>query len=123
MTHYVEGGFKTFVAAADLGANISVKLDSNGKIVAATAGTDVIIGTTVAAVTTGDSTAVRLRSAAGTTIVTASAAISRGAAVTATTGGKVVTTTTANDQIIGYALEAAGADGDLLEVLNSTGKV
>lgn len=57
----------------------------------------------------------------GTALVKASTTISKGATVTATTGGKAVTTTTAGNFVLGVALEAAGADGDLIEVLLTPG--
>lgn len=123
MAHYVDNGFKSFVAAEDLAAYTAVKLDSNGKVVTATAGTDVIIGVVHVAVASGKAADVRLRSGQGTAIITASDVVAIGAAVTATTGGKAVTTTTANNQIIGYAIQAAAADGDLIEIMLSTGKV
>jgi hypothetical protein len=36
--------------------------------------------------------------------------------VTATTGGKIVATTTDHDVVLGQTLEAASADGDIVEV-------
>jgi hypothetical protein len=54
----------------------------------------------------------------GTSLVVASAAISAGAFVVPATGGKVRTlpATTGTYYIIGRALQAAGADGDQLEI-------
>lgn len=117
MASIVEGGFITREAAAVIPVHRAVKTDSNGKFVAATAGTDLIVGVTPVATKVGYPVGVRLRNAEGTCKVVASAAIAKDAAVTATTGGKVVTTTTANDQVIGYALTAAAADGDVIEVI------
>jgi hypothetical protein len=47
----------------------------------------------------------------------ASAAVVVGAYVTATTGGKMVTTTSAGDEVVGKAMTAAAADGDYFQVL------
>lgn len=121
MSQYNASGHKSWKATAALGKGVAVKL-SSGEVVAATAGTDVVIGVTASAVDAGGPADVRLRSAAGTAVVKAGGTVAVGDAVTATTGGAVITTVTANDQIIGYALEAA-VSGDLFEVLLSTGKV
>lgn len=53
----------------------------------------------------------------GTTKVVASAAIAEGAKVTAAAGGKAVSTTTAGHIVRAIALEAAAADGDIIEVM------
>ena len=53
----------------------------------------------------------------GTCKVVASAAISIGDKVTAAAGGKAVTTTTAGHIVRAIALEAAAADGDIIEVM------
>lgn len=47
--------------------------------------------------------------------VVASTAITKGAAITSTAAGKAVTATSGQN-IAGYALDAAGADGDLISV-------
>ena len=52
----------------------------------------------------------------GTTICTAGAAITAGAALKVTTGGKVITWATSGLKV-GIALQAAAADGDLIEIL------
>lgn len=53
----------------------------------------------------------------------AGAAITKGARVTVTAAGKIVTAT-AGDYVLGVALEAAGADGDIIGVLiNRTGRI
>jgi hypothetical protein len=121
MTSITEGPFKTFEAAGAIPVHRVVKTDSNGKVVVAAAGTDLAIGVSPVAVASGYPVGVRMRNSGGTVKVVASAAIAKDAALAATTGGKVVTTTTANDQVVGYALQAAAADGDVIEaVLTST---
>lgn len=52
----------------------------------------------------------------GTSKVVASGSISAGAWVTADSSGKATATTTDKDFVIGQALEAAGADGDIIEI-------
>lgn len=54
---------------------------------------------------------------AGTCKVVASAAITKGAWVGSTNGGKAVAKTSNGDVVRGFALEAASADGDIIEVL------
>lgn len=62
----------------------------------------------------GDIVAVRLYGA-GTMQMIASAAITQGAAVYGAANGKIGTTATSTT-IVGNALEAAGADGDIIHV-------
>lgn len=57
----------------------------------------------------------------GVTKVKAGAAISAGARVMADNGGKIITLATSGSVGIGFALEAAGADGDIISIaLNAT---
>ena len=112
---------RTFLSGADLSSSQYrlVKLDSTqNKVVVATGGTDNIIGVVLdGGKASGDRVRVGLLSAQGTLLVVASAAITLGASVTATTGGKAVATTTTGNIVAGIALEAAAADGDLIEIL------
>lgn len=118
---YVEGSFKTFTTgASNIPAGSAVKLAS-GLLVAATAGTDKIIGVVENAATATFPAAVHLRSAAGTCSGLAVGTVAVGDALTATTAGALIVTTTAGDQIVGYALEAATA-GKYFEFMPSTGK-
>src|SRR5690349_196842 len=111
---------RTFIAGADLSSSQYrlVKLDSTqNQVVVATAGTDNIIGYLQNAPKSGYEARVTLLNAQGTTQVVASAAISKGAFITATTGGKAIATTTSGDTVSGVAIDAAAADGDLIEVI------
>ena len=103
------------IADAAILANRFVKLTSTG-IAAATAGTDKIAGVMnkQEGVATGEIAPVVVF---GTAKVVASAAVAIGDAVTATTGGKAVVTTTTGNIVRGIALEAAAADGDIIEIL------
>lgn len=125
MAHYTEGGNKGFKAAADLSGHQFgiVKTDASGNLVKAAAATDVLLGTLVDKPTLNRTGDVRLRTAAGTLNVKVGAggAIAKGDAVTSDANGLGVTTTTAGNQILGYALEA-GAVGAIIEVLPTMAK-
>jgi hypothetical protein len=122
MSHFVEGNFKTFrVGAADIPAGTAVKLTA-GLLVAAAAATDKIIGVVEAKAYLTKLIDVHLRSAAGTISIVLGGTVAAGDAVTANASGLGITTTTAADQIIGYALEA-GTAGKTIELMPSTAKV
>lgn len=116
---------RTFKAGADLtGSQFRlVKLSAANTVVVATAATDTIIGILQNAPIPGDAARVTLLSAQGTAQVVASAAIAVGARITATTGGKAVTAVQAaagaqpTTSVAGVAIDAAAADGDLIEVM------
>ncbi|MBW2187435.1 MAG: DUF2190 family protein [Deltaproteobacteria bacterium] len=109
---------RTFKAAADLAQKILVKL-AGGEIVANTvADTDEAIGVNDYAVASGDLACVNL--VGGKTLeITAAGVIAADAAVYAADGGKVQELPVAAGTYvrIGTALEAAGADGDIVEIL------
>src|SRR4051812_6486256 len=112
MSQSVRDFERTKTADAAITAYQAVKITSTG-IDVATAATDAIVGVAQIGVAIGEQCNYRF---IGTTKAIASAAISAGAKVTATTGGKVVTTTTDHHVVLGIALEAAAADGDLVEI-------
>jgi len=119
---YVEGSFKTYkVGASAIAANSAVK-KVNGLIVIATAATDNILGVLQKAVAIGMPADVRLRSAAGTLQIRSGAAIAVDAPITSDANGAGITATVAGQQIIGYALEASTAAGQVIELLPSTAK-
>lgn len=121
MSHFVEGNLKTFnVGASDIPQGTAVKL-SSGKIVAAAAATDVIVGVVNSKAYANTVADVYLRSAHGTLCVLAGGTITAGDAVTVNSSGQGITTTTAGNQILGYALEAAVATG-FVELLPSVAK-
>lgn len=115
MSQHVETNTKTFTAGAAIAKYLRVKL-SNGKL--AVAGiADREIGTMEdASFADLDVRAVRLVSASGTCKVVASAAISAGALVYTAASGKVGPSAS-TAYVIGTALEAAAADGDVIEIV------
>ena len=113
MTTANRTGFKTFTAtAAAIAEGVRVKVDSNGLISAAGA-TEIAIGVTVEPVAASGIGNVKLFTAPGTFLCTASAAITRGAELYPTASGKVDDAGTTKLGLV--ALEAATADGDLIE--------
>lgn len=115
-------GQMSFPAGAALVANRRVKIASGVLQYAST--TDVSIGTLLND-TWADSNyssgytngTVQLKISDSTRKMVASGAITAGAACYGTTNGKV--TGTANGNVEGIALEAAAADGDVIEVMSS----
>jgi len=113
MSQYVEAATKAFTAAGAIAQYLRVK-DSTG--LAAAGATDRELGTIeVAALAANDRCAVRLASAQGTCKMVASGAVTAYADVYAAASGKI--TATVGRIHIGRALEAATADGDVIEVL------
>lgn len=121
MSQYNVSGDKGIVAGSDLAAGTIVK-KSGATVVAAAAATDVILGTLNSGVKSGQVADVRLRSAQGTLKVKLGGTVAINDAVTSNASGLGITTTTADNQILGYALEA-GVSGDIIEVMPSTAKV
>lgn len=117
MSQQINGAYKTLTAGAALGQYLRVKIASG---VLALAGiTDKDVGVMrQASFASGNVVAVRLASAQGTTKMVAAAAIVQGAEVYTAASGKVsVSASTAFP--IGIAMEAAGADGDVIEVMRT----
>ena len=108
-------GYKAFTATAvAIDEGIRVKIDSDGKVSAAGA-TDAWIGTTTHYVAADGVVTVRLRNAPGTALFTASAAVTRGNKLYPTASGKV-DDAAGTGVFTGFvAVEAATADGDLIE--------
>lgn len=117
MSQYNETGMKAFEADAAISLYARVKLDSDGKVT--TAGlTDKEIGTAMQeAFASGDVINVRLRTNSGTHKMIAIEALDAGATVYTEADGKVQDTAQATAFQVGTALEAATADGDVIEVL------
>ena len=123
MTTENSTGFQTFQATATaIAESVRVKVDSNGLISAAGA-TDDFIGVTRHPIAASGYGEVKLKSAPGTFLVTASAAVSRGAKLYNTASGKVDDASAGGSFSGLVALEAATADGDIIEaaLVNNSG--
>ena len=117
----IENAKKTFEAGGAVSAKRLVKL-SGGQVVhnTATATDDPIGVAEFAAAAQGDPVAVRLINGAGTFEMTAAGAIDADADVYAAADGKIqaLPVDAADYRKVGKALEAATADGDIIEVLS-----
>lgn len=113
MSQYVESAVRQFTANAALGQHLRVTSLSTGKVALAEAG-QMGVGTTENPATAADEIiGVRLNNAHGTRKVVANGAISEGSLVYTAASGKVGSSGTV---CYGVALEAATADGDVIEV-------
>lgn len=113
MTTANQSGIRTFTATATAIAEaVRVQVDSNGLISVAGA-TDPAVGVTTEAIAASGRGNVKLFSAPGTFLCMAGAAIARGAQLYPLAAGKVDDTGTTKIGLV--ALEAATADGDIIE--------
>jgi len=119
MSQQNEGNAKGYVSTAAINEGVAVKIVS-GEVVMATAATDKIIGFTQHKAGAGETVSVKLRSGAGTVKVRAGGTVAVGDRLTSDTTGRSITTTTAANEVIGFALEA-GAVNDFIEVMPSIG--
>lgn len=106
-------GPRQFLAGEAIANKRLVKL-SGSSIIYADAGDD-FIGVSEYAISNAEYGAVRLKNAEGTFEVTASGAITAGVDIFAADDGKV--SMTPGGKVIGQAIEAATADGDIIEVI------
>ena len=112
MSQFVESPTRADTAAGAVGQFLRVK--TPGAI--ATAGAlEQSIGTMDRTCVAAGPCTIRLKSAEGTRKMVAAAAITAGAPVYGAAGGKI--SSVANPNIEGYALEAAAANNDVIEVL------
>ena len=116
MSQYDDSGCKTFTANGAIPQYSRVVLESAGTVAVA-AIDDIDIGTATRTAADGDDVSIRLRSAGGTHKMIAVEALACGATVYTENSGKVQDTAASTSYIIGTALEAATADGDIIEVL------
>lgn len=118
MSQSVMGPMRSFTCGGAIAQFARVKL-SSGKLAAAGVA-DKDLGTLLeASFADGDVRAVLLRTAEGTAKCIAAGAIAAGAAVSTAASGKVNDTAATGSFIFGDALEAAAADGDIIEVLRN----
>ena len=116
---YTSQPSRKFVAGENLASYRVVTGTTDAAVLLADSYTETPVGTTGidGGVTSGDKVDVLLMNAPGTRLLTAGAAITKGEPVVVTTGGKVITVTGDEEYIFGVALEAAAADGAVIEVL------
>jgi hypothetical protein len=114
MSQINEEGLKCFDTAAAIGQYLRVKFSSVG-VVAVAGASDLSLGVTEEATFAASKpVTVRLKTKEGTRKMVASGAITAGAAVYGAASGKVSASGSVYE---GIALEAATADGDVIEVL------
>jgi hypothetical protein len=117
MAQYNEFRERSFKAGADLSAKqyFFVKLDTTqNQVVLATSAT-AVFGILKNAPKSGEVANVVMPQE-GTMKVVAAGVIALGAYVTSDSSGKAVSTTTNKDICMGIALQAAAADGDIIEI-------
>lgn len=117
---YKDGPNLSLEAGAALAQYRLVKPDTGVLQYADDNDTNVLGATMQAALAAGDIVPVRSRLCAGTMILTASEAISQYAACYQAANGKVASSGTV---LVGLALQASTADGDLIEVLPSAAAI
>ncbi len=117
MSQFDDSGVRTFNAAGAISKHARVKISAADTV--DTAGlAEKEIGTALnAAFAAGDRVAVKLRSAPGTHKMIAIEALAVGATLYTEASGKVQDTAATTSFQVGTALEAATADGDIIEVL------
>lgn len=115
MSQMVETPTRTFEASAAIAPNLRVKLDTNGQLAAAGAAERSIGVLERRALAANELVAVRTRNAPGTRKMVAAGAITARNYVYGAASGKV--DDIPNGNLEGIALEAATADGDVIEVL------
>lgn len=104
MTQSTNGKTRTFIAGGSINANKAVRLSASedNTIHHATAATVIAIGVAQHSASDGKVVTVQMD---GTTKLVAGRAITKGRRVACAAGGKAVHTTTANDAVLGIALE------------------
>lgn len=102
-------------AALEVGRRVKLNGSTTNEVVVALAG-EQFIGYTVNAAAAGGTVAVRFRNAPGTVVAEASGAITAGALVYGDGVGKI--TATVKGGPIGRAVQAAGADGAEIEIVD-----
>jgi hypothetical protein len=117
MSQYVDGQSKTFRASAAIPQYSRVTLASTGLVSVAGLAVKEIGTAMTPAFAAGDLVTVRLRTANGTHKMIAIEAFDVGATLYTETAGKVQDTAASTSFQVGTALEAATADGDIVEVL------
>lgn len=117
MSKQIDGSFGSFIAAGAIPKYARVKLSAAETVdVAGLAEKEIGVAQN-AAFAAGDEVTVKFRNAPGTFKMIAQEAIAAGAAVYTEASGKVQDTAQSTAFLVGHALNAATADGDIIEVL------
>lgn len=118
MSQQTENGLKTFTAGEALEAYRRVKLSAgSGSQVEYADVDEAAIGITQGKVESAEMVTVALRTSGRTYKVTANEAIAAGASIYGGNDGKVQDTNPGTGTVRGIALEAATADGDIIEAI------
>lgn len=117
MSQFVDTNYRAFTADAAIALHARVILESDGRVVTAGLAEKEVGTACQQAFAAGDVINVKLRTGAGTHKMIASEALAVGATVYTEASGKVQDTAQATAFQVGQALEAATADGDVIEVL------
>ena len=113
-------GNKTYTAGATIAKGAVLKFDASGNVIPTSAANDAAIGIALDGAAEGDIVPVAiLGNFTGTVEVKAGGAISAGAQIAA----NATATAAGTDVIIGRALEAAAAEGDMIEIAHCVGAV
>ena len=116
---FIESFHRTYKTEAATAANRFVKLGTaKNTVLQNTAATIISVGVTHTAADINNNVKVQI---GATAVVEASAAIAKGVRVTSTAIGKAVTAVSGN-QSAGIAMEAASADGQLIEIMLTPGE-
>jgi hypothetical protein len=120
MSQSYDSNYRTFTAAGAIPQYARCTLGSGGTITVSGLA-EIDVGTAqTEAFASGDVISVKLRSAAGTHKMIAIEATDAGELLYTEAAGKVQVTAQATAYVLGNALEAATADGDIIEVLYSS---
>lgn len=121
MSQYVDTPTKSFVCDEAIAIWLRAKMDADGRVTIAGAA-DQDIGVSAAATfAAGESLPIVLLSKQGTHKAVAAGAIAAGAKVYGAAAGKVNDVQATGSFLRGVALEAAGADNDVIEILPMVG--
>jgi len=119
MSQRNDAGFMTLLANAATARHLLCTCNSDGEWEICAGATQIPLGSVQgsAATAASDPLTCKLLNAPGSHKLVAGAAIARGASVCAIAGGKIDDSALAGSYEIGIAVEAAAADGDVIEVI------
>lgn len=115
---YVNESERSFTASGAIAERTLVKLASDNTVAAAaTHSTDKPIGVALSNAADGDNVTVKLLNGDGTVLVVANGAVVIGTTLFGCDSGKVNDTDPGSAVKVGIALNAAAADGDIIEMI------